>query len=113
MNREQKRAFVKKAKKNGTREEIAKAYAKIIGDGAGTPTAPQTILEDEKVKLDIDKIKARKNYEIMSAQYKEFVESNIETIFTAHVKYSTVISLKEEPKWLFWSGDLIKVKDGE
>ena len=113
MNREQKRAFVKKAKKRGTSEKAAKAYAEIISSGSGTPTPPQEIVEGEKIKLDIDKIKERKNYEIMSDEYKEFVDKNTDTVFTAHVERPTLISLNEEPKWLFWCGDLIKVKEGE
>ena len=111
MNREQKRAFVKKAKKRGTSEKAAKAYAEIISGGSGTPTPPQNIQEGEKIRLDIDKIKARQNYEIMNEEYKKFVNENAETIFTAHVEKPTLISLQEEPRWLFWCGDLIKVEE--
>lgn len=111
MNREQKRAFVKKAKKRGTSEKAAKAYAEIISSGSGKPAPPQEIQEGEKIKLDIDKLRARKNYEIMNDEYKKFVDENAETIFTAHVEKTTLISLHEEPRWLFWCGDLIKVKE--
>lgn len=111
MNREQKRAFVKKAKKRGVSDDAAKAYAEIISNGAGQTTPKQDIAEDEKVKLNIETIKTRQNYERMSNKYKEFVDSNADTVFTAHVERPTLISLKEEPKWLFWCGDLIKVKE--
>lgn len=111
MNREQKRAFVKKAKKKGVGANEAKAYAEIISHGTGTHTPPQDIVEDEKVKLNIESIKARQNYERMSDKYKEFVNSNADTVFTAHVEQPTLISLKEEPRWLFWSGDLIRVEE--
>ena len=106
MNREQKRAFVKKAKKRGVSANAAKAYAEIISNGA-----KQDIAEDEKVRLNIETIKARQNYEKMSDKYKEFVDTNADTIFTAHIERPTLISLKEEPKWLFWCGDLIKMKE--
>lgn len=109
MNREQKRAFVKKAKKKGFATNEAKAYAEIISGGAGEPSPKQDIKEDERVKLNIENLKARQNYEKMSTAYKEFVDANADTIFTAHVEKPTLISLKEEPKWLFWCGDLIKV----
>lgn len=110
MNREQKRAFVKRAQKKGVDKNAAKAYAEIISGGAGTPNLPQEITEGEKIKLDIEKIKARRNYERMSAMYKEFVDANPDTVFTAHVEKPNLVSLAEEPKWLFWSGDLIKVE---
>ncbi len=109
INREQKRAFVKKAQKKGVDKDIAKTYAEIFGSGAGTPTPPQDIVEGEKVKLDIGKIKARRNYERMTAKYKEFIDNNIDTVFTAHIERKTLVSFVEEPKWLFWSGDLIKL----
>ena len=110
MNREQKRAFVKKAQKKGVDKNAAKAYAEIISNGGGTPNPPQEIIEGEKIKLDLDKIKNRRNYAQMSEKYKEFVNANSDTIFTAHVERPSLISLAEEPKWLFWSGDLIKVE---
>lgn len=110
MNREQKRAFVKRAQKKGIDKDSAKAYAEIISSGSGTPSPPQDIAEGEKVKLDIEKIKGRKNYERMSDKYKEFVMANPDTIFTAHVERPSLISLVEEPKWLFWCGDLIKLE---
>lgn len=111
MNREQKRAFVKKAKKRSVSANAAKAYAEIISNGAGQTAPKQDIAEDEKVKLNIETIKARQNYEKMSNKYKEFVDTNADTIFTAHIERPTLISLKEEPKWLFWCGDLIKMKE--
>ncbi len=113
MNREQKRAFVKKAKKRGVNTDAAKAYAEIISNGAGQTSPKQDIVEDEKVKLNIENIKARQNYARMSDKYKEFVDASVDTVFTAHVERPTLISLKEEPKWLFWCGDLIKVGSGK
>ena len=104
MNREQKRAFVKKAKERGVSANAAKAYSEIISNGTGQATPKQDIAEDEKVKLNIETIKARQNY-------KEFVDTNADTIFTAHIERTTLISLKEEPTWLFWCGDLIKMKE--
>lgn len=113
MNREQKRKFVKDAKKKGVKESEAKAYAEIISNGAGRNTDAQVISEDEKVMLDINAITSRKNYERMSDKYKEFVNGNSDKVFTAHVEHQNLISFKEEPRWLFWSGDLIKVKNND
>ena len=110
MNREQKRAFVKKSKKRSVSADAAKAYAEIISNGAGETSPKQDIVEGEKVKLNVENLKARQNYERMTDLYKEFIDANVNTVFTAHVERPTLISLKEEPKWLFWCGDLIKVK---
>lgn len=108
MNREQKRRFIKNAAKNGMTKERAKAYAEI-SSGTGEHTEAQQFEEGDKLMLNVPVIKARKNYPIMNASYKEFVESSEGTIFTAHKENDNLISLVEEPKWLFWSGDLIKV----
>lgn len=110
MNREQKRNFVKKAKKRGINSDTAKAYAEIMSSGSGEPTPPQDFSEGENVKLNLENIKSRKNYERMTDNYKAFVEANEDTVFTAHVERPNLISFVEEPKWLFWSGDLVKVK---
>lgn len=108
MNREQRRAFVKKAKSKGISEKAAEAYAAILDKGVGKVTPSQPIDEDEQVMLNVEAIKARQNYGRMSDFYKQFVEESSGKVFTAHVERPNLISLKEEPQWLFWSGDLIK-----
>lgn len=112
MNREQKRTFVKKAQEKGVNRDIAKIYAETLWErsGAGTHTPPQDINEGEKLMLDVDKIKSRRDYERMTDKYKEFINSNVDTVFTAHVERKTLISFAEEPEWLFWCGDLIKIE---
>ena len=110
MNREQRRALSKKARRAGMSKTKADAFAKIVS-GTGEHTPRQEINEGDKIRLNIEAIKARKNYEIMSKAYKEFVENTSDTVFTAHVEKETLISLVEEPKWLFWCGDLIKLDE--
>lgn len=110
MNREQKRAFVKKAQKKGVSKKTAEAYAEIMDMGDGKVIEPQDIQEGEKVKLNSEIIKARRNYENMSDKYKSFIEANADKVFTAHLERPTLISFVEEPSWLFYSGDLIKVE---
>lgn len=83
----------------------------IVNEGSGTPSPPQEIDEGGKVRLNTELIKARKNYQRMAESYKKFVEQNDDTVFTAHVERENMISMVEEPRWLFWSGDLIKVDD--
>lgn len=116
MNRQQKRAFVKKAKSKGISKNAAEAYIAIKEAGLDKLSLPKQFQEDDKVKLDVEKIMKRKDYEKMNPRYKEFVESSADKVFTVHLERETLISLKEQPEWLFWSGSLIKVKgdtDGE
>lgn len=110
MNREQRRSLAKRAQKDGMSKELARAYAEIAS-GTGEHTKPQTFDDGEPVRLNVEVIKARKNYERMSPMYKAFVEAAGDTVYTAHVERTNMISLEEEPKWLFWSGDLIKVAE--
>lgn len=112
MGRKEKREFVKKAQKHGMDRKLAKAYVEIAS-GTGDHTEPQRIEEGDRVLINIEAVKARKNYKQMSSMYKEFIETASGKIFTAHIERINLISLNEEPKWLFWSGDLIKVKGGE
>lgn len=112
MNRAQRRNFVKNQRKKGISKNDATRFAKIISNGVGTYSEPNEIAEDDKVMINIDSVKARKNFELMSEKYKNFVNGAEGKVFTAHVERTNSISLKEEPKWLFWSGDLLKV-DGD
>ena len=108
MNRADKRAFTKKAKKAGISKGEAEKLVFIANEGSGTPSPPQEIAEGDKVKLNVELIKNRKNYPRMAERYREFVESNEGSAFTAHVERENMISVVEEPRWLFWSGDLVK-----
>ena len=117
MNRDQRKILEKLYRKQGrTKSDAEKLAKQIYGidnirlEGLGETTPPQKFDEGEKFKLDIEKIKARKNYERTLEGYKEFVEANQETIFTAHIERPNAISAVEEPRWLFWSGDIIKVE---
>ena len=111
MNRQRKRAFVKKAQSKGISKNVAEAYLAIKEAGLDKVSLPKQFQEGDKVKLDVEKITQRKDYERMNPRYKEFVESNVDTVFTAHLERDTLISLAEQPEWLFWSGSLIKVKE--
>lgn len=110
MNRAQRRNFVKNQRKKGISKNDATRFAKIISNGVGTYSEPNEIAEDDKVMINIDSVKVRKNFDLMSEKYKDFVNSAEGKVFTAHVERTNSISLKEEPKWLFWSGDLLKVE---
>lgn len=102
INRKQKRTFIKQSQKRGISKDIAEAYIAI--------REPNQIQEGDMVKLDVKKIKGYKGYKNMNPKYREFVEANADAVFTAHLEKRAFISLKEQPEWLFWCGDIIKVK---
>lgn len=126
MNREQKRALNKSIRKRGVPKDDAAAYVEIFANadairqnGTGEHTPAQEINEGDSVRINIDAVTSRQNYGRMSQNYKTFVDENKETVFTAHVEKtgsttaSRLISFKENPRWLFWSGDLIVINSEE
>jgi len=75
--------------------------------------------DGEKVKLNYEQIVKRNDWEKLNQKYKKFVEESKDSILTiqideiVHNKYK-LISFKEdtmEPKFLFWVGDLLILKD--
>lgn len=104
---------MKKARSMGLSREVAEACISIRENWLDGPVLSDKIMEDDKVCLDVEKIKNRKDYERLSAGYKEFVSSSAGKVFTAHVEKKNLISLKENPVWLFWSGDLTKYTEQE
>ena len=81
------------------------------------------MLEGDKVKLHVNKIRGRPDWETMQHEYKDFVENNADAVFT--VEYDeeyqdkpNLVLLKEDiskQKWLFFDGDLLVLdeSDGE
>ena len=114
MNREQRRNFVQKAKRAGVEERVAKTTMDIIMNGVGTFSPPNPdIKTGDIVQIDIEKVTARKNYDKMATAYKEFVMSSAGKLFHAVDEGHNTLHVEEDPRWLFWSGDLIKVNPEE
>lgn len=90
MNRKQRRTLNKK----NTTQKLTENH--------------QEFQENDKVCINVKAITSRKNYDKMLPAYQQFVESVGDTVFTAHVESKHLISLKEEPKWLFLDMDLIR-----
>lgn len=74
------------------------------------------IQEGEKVKLDVKKITSREDWSRLTERYRSFVMSNANTVFT--VKYEekygdkpSLVTFAEDTMWLWWTGDLIVLKD--
>lgn len=111
MNREQRRAFKKKHGKT-TREYAADKLNKL------SQGVENHLLDGDKVRLDVDRIIGRSDYANTTEEYKAFVESSCNKVFTARLYrkrkdgFSAIVELAEEPKWLFWYGDLVRVQNG-
>lgn len=111
MNREQKRAMKRKAESRGIDGHMVDVFIGLQKVKKST----ETIMDGDKVRIDVSSIKNHPDYDRLSGLYKEFVESHQDDVFTAVMdngvgKYGNLFALKEDPTgWLFWSGDLIKV----
>ena len=109
MNREQRRAFQKKNKKS-VREYAADKLNKLSQE------IENPLHEGDLVKLDVDRITKREDYTKTTEEYRAFVESSRDRVFTVRLYrkredgFSAIIELVEEPKWLFWYGDLVRIK---
>lgn len=113
MNRQQKRKFIKESQKKGIDRGMAELYL-AVKEADANKNPPQNRFQDgDKVKLDVVKIRDRKDYATKTQMYKAFVEANVDTIFTAHLEHERFVSFKERPEWLFWDEFLIKVEDGK
>lgn len=69
------------------------------------------IQDGDKVKINIERIKNYTYYNNLTKLYQNFVENNIETVFTAKVYDNNFIELQEQPnpRYLFYFKDLIKI----
>ena len=69
------------------------------------------IKEYDKVRLNVEKIKSRKDYPRMQKEYQKFIDENKDTVFTVHYEKekSNCVTFVEDNTWLFWIGDLRKV----
>lgn len=106
MNREQKREFIKQARKKGFSEAEAKAYLQMQ-EGLQNE---DSIKDGDKVTINIEQIKSTKSYQNMTPEYREFIENSKGKVFTARIEKGHFAHLEENPKWLFWTGNLVHYK---
>lgn len=116
MNREQKRVLEKKLKEFGLNKDSIKAFlerGEIAEKGI-------KLWEGEKVRLNYMRIISNKDWPKLNPNYRNFVESNKNTIFTVEFDpikkekdsfdKDTLVQFVEDitdPKWLFFVWDLI------
>lgn len=112
MNRAQRRLLDKKLRANGISQFdklVLASYAKA---------AEEDMLEDgDTVRLDVDRMMAREEWKRLNPKYKEFVQKNRDTEFTARIRsrssggYPVIVELDGCDTWTFWEGDLIRVTE--
>lgn len=76
--------------------------------------SPINISYGDRVKINFEQISGRPDYQKLTSNYREFVEKNKDTVFTAgnglnQGKARNLMSFVEDDTWLFWTGDLIKI----
>lgn len=120
MNREERRAAVKKLTKKGLTKESAETFVKRM---SAITTNPVTVWEGEKVTLDYNRIITYPDWKQLREEYRNWVTEHKNDVFTVEFDaskkenqaddYNSFVQLVEDetkPKWLFWAGDLIPVE---
>lgn len=115
MNREQGRAAKKALARRGVSSELADIIIRMKRHGS----APQELNDGDRVRLNISAIRRHPDYERLSEKYRSFIEDHAAYIFTVKKDNGvgadgSVWMLAEDPNgWLFWSGDLVKVREDD
>ena len=109
MNRKERRKFVQLAKKNGFSRGAAEAYLAVKEMGDVADAAPKMFEDGDKVKIDVDRIRQRKDFESKSEKYKQVLEEEAGKVFEVKNIKGNLYSLEGLDAWIFWGGDLIKV----
>lgn len=127
MNREQKRNYTKKLKQKGYSESQIELALRVV-EMKSKSLVDEEFLENDKVKLNYENITSHPDYiknktseESHVIRYHKFIEDNKDKVMTVqydknHQDHPQLVVLKEDEneddcKWLFWVGDLIKIKD--
>lgn len=119
MNRQQRRALEKAPGKEDkhSQDKIIEfeRTMKIAKESVKQHTEPKEFEEGDKVKLNLFAIQNRLNYSKMNSEYRKFVDESEDKVFTVHFENDNnrLVTLLENPKWLFWCGDLLKAADEE
>lgn len=112
MNRSQRRATDKKLRS----VKGYNLYKKLVESSMKQPATDDMLEDGEQVKINVDQIMGRKEWDRLNPNYRAFVQQNRDTVFTAKIRrrsaggYPVVIDLVGFDTWSFWSGDLIRMK---
>lgn len=121
MNRQQKRKY-KKDLKRDLKKASNISFIKQLGFKEQKATVNRTDLsipEGSKVKFRIDKMKAHPDWNKLEENYRNFVETNVNTVFTVEYDEQYLyeplwVCLAEDSnpiKWLFYIGDLQVIEE--
>lgn len=112
MNRAQRRKTDKKLRS----VKGYNLYKKLLEESMKM-VATEDMLEDgEQVKINVDQIMGRAEWDRLNSDYRTFVQQNRDTVFTAKIRrrspggYPVIVDLEGFDTWSFWSGDLIRLK---
>lgn len=112
MNREQGRKLKKAAKAKGINPHFTDIFIKMKQQDYSPPI---TLVEGDKVRLNVAAIRNHPDYDRLTEKYRNFIQEHSDDIFTVifdeHRKDNPfVVCLQEDTDgWLFYSDDLIKV----
>lgn len=110
MNRAQRRELKRKHK------DIRAEFADRLNLMAEEIENP--LHDGDLVRVDVDRITGRSDYAHTQQSYRDFVEGSRDKIFTVRLYrkredgFSALAELVGVPNWIFWYGDLIRVKEG-
>lgn len=111
MNRAQRRATDKKLRS----VKGYSLYKKLLEESMKLPATEDMLEDGEQVKLNVDQIMGRAEWDRLNADYRTFVQENRDTVFTAKIRrrspggYPVIVDLNGFDTWSFWSGDLIRL----
>lgn len=122
MNRQERRKFKKNfASFSKSHPKEAAAIVSAAMKKLAFGVDKQELNPGDKVKLNMAAIKADPDYNRLVPKRRLFVESNSDTIFTVeydprHTNNPSIVCLAEDetdPKWLWYTGHLMKVETEE
>lgn len=115
MNRAQKRATDKKLRSVKRYNQ----YKRLVEASMEQPATDDMLEEGEQVKINVDQIMEREEWDRLNPDYRTFVQQNRDTVFMAKIRrrspggYPVIIDLDGLDTWSFWSGDLIRLKQAK
>lgn len=102
------------------REHIINRLREVLPNDLGylENSAQYRLRDGDRVKLNVNRITGRSDYEKTQLPYRKFVEENAQTVFSVRVYRKApdgrvpLVNLEEAPEWLFSPVDLLLVDCG-
>ena len=110
-NRAERRRFVKEARKQGYSRGAAEAYLAVKEMSDISEAIPPMFEDGDKVTVNVEQVKKRKDYDEKSEAYKETIEEVADKVFEVKRVKGNLYSLEGLDGWIFWGGDLIRLNE--